>query len=156
MMNVTKHFRYRRGCRGLTVIEMLLAMAVLSAILLIAYPPVSSYIRAARIDRASRVVALDLEYAVTLAARQRRPIRVESDAAHGYRISSPRDSMVLQHRFLGSESEYAVQSVALEPTAVEIYPTGIASSPLTVSLALGDKNRAVTMSRAGHIRVIRQ
>lgn len=156
MMNVAKYLRCRGGCRGLTLVEMLLAMAVLSAILLIAYPPVSSYIRASRVDRASRVVAIDLEYAVTLAARQRRPIRVEYEAPHGYRITSPRDSAVLQHRFLGSESEYAVQSVSLVPTAVEIYPTGIASGALTVSLAIGDKSRAVTMSRAGHIRVVRQ
>ncbi len=55
--------------RGFTVAELLIAMMIFGIVTAIAVPRAQESIRIARIDRAARAVAIDLEQALGLAAR---------------------------------------------------------------------------------------
>jgi len=47
----------------------------------------------------------------------------------------------------------SVDDMTLDPATVSVFPTGLTSAPLTVTLESGDHERTITMSQAGQIRV---
>jgi hypothetical protein len=59
---------------------------------------------------------------------------------------------VLRTRVLGTTSDYKLSSVRFTPAAIDVFPNGIASQALTVTLSGGTYSRTVTMSRVGMVR----
>ena len=122
----------------------------------VAVPSVSEAARIARIDRASRSIAVDLEKALGLAARQRSPVRIAQPAGtRSMVVSSVADGTVYSTTDLGDDTrtEVRVGTLTLNPATVDIAPTGMASAALTVTLQSGVRQRTITMSQAGEIRV---
>ncbi len=116
----------------------------------------SSALHQSQVRRAARVVAADLQLAFSLAAGQRRTVRITCDAANQqYTITLVADGTLLFTRRLGSESAYALSSVAFSPTSIDVFPNGMAASALTIALERGDHSRHVTMMRSGMVRVVR-
>ncbi len=155
-MKSLRGIRNRSSPSGLTFIEMLLVLALGGIILTMAIFPIAQSVRRTRVDRASRVIAMDLELAFSIAARQRQPVRITFDnSERGYEFADLVPDTVLRRRSLGPESEYQLQSMTAAPTSIDSLPTGLASTFLEVTVSTADQSRTVTMSRAGHIRVVR-
>jgi Tfp pilus assembly protein FimT len=141
---------------GFTVAELLIALVLLSVATGIAMPKVTEAMRTARVDRASRAVALDLEQALGFAARQRSPVRIEQpEGTRQIVVMDVADETVYATTNLGDDSNVgiSVETLTLDPTSVNVFPTGQTSAALTVTLEFGDHTRTVTMSQAGQIRV---
>lgn len=150
------HTGGRHRSAGFTVIELLIAIVLLAIAAGVAVPRTAEAMRIARVDRASRAVAIDLEQALGLAARQRSPVRIEQPA--GTRqivVLDVADETVYSTTELGDDSMVgiSVETLTLDPTSVNVFPTGQTSAALTVTLEFGDHTRTVTMSQAGQIRV---
>ena len=140
---------------GFTLVETVIAFTVSGIILAIALPPTTSALHQSQVRRAARVVATDLQLTFSLAARQRRPVRLTYDAVNQqYTIALIADGTLLRTRQLGSESAYALSSVAFSPTSIDVFPNGMAASALTITLERGDHSRQVTMMRSGMVRVV--
>jgi len=145
-----------RITRGMTMVELLMVIVVLGILLLSTMPRLGSAVRSSRVDRAAGIVALTLERSFTLASRQRRPVTVSCDCVN--QIIEIRDLLtdsLYQLRALGPSSEYQLDTLQLSVGSVTVYPTGVATSPLTVRIAAGPSNRQVTLSTAGLVRVVR-
>ena len=101
------------------------------------------------------VITADLQNAFAVAARQREPVRIQADAnSRSYQFIDRKSGSALRIRtFYGDTSEYRLSSLVFNPTTIDVFPSGISSAPVTISLANGDYSKQITASTAGFIRV---
>ena len=142
-----------RGSRlGYTLVEMAVVMVVASLLMLIAQQQVGPMIQRSQVDRATATVAADLETAFSMAARQRRPLRISCCTAAGYTFADRSDGTVRLRRSL---ADYSVTSLAFTATPVDIFPSGVASSADTVTIGAAGYTRRIVMTSAGLVRILR-
>jgi type II secretory pathway pseudopilin PulG len=142
---------------GITVLELTMVIALIGILSMMVFPRVSQVMIRAQAINAAGVVANDLEYAVSLARRKRKPVRIACDCANGiYTISDRASGTVFFRRRIGGTSGgLGLTSLTLSPATVDLFPSGIGSSSLTVTVAAAGASRQVVMSSAGFVRVIR-
>jgi prepilin-type N-terminal cleavage/methylation domain-containing protein len=139
---------------GFSLIEMLVTVAMLAIMVGMAAPNVSKDISHSRVNGAAQVVAGDLEQALSLAGRQRRPVRVVVDGSlKEIRLIDRVSGQLISRRHLGDVSEYKLYSVSGSPSTVDLLPHGVATAPTIVTLSAAGYSRSVTMTRGGHVRV---
>lgn len=141
---------------GFTILDVLMTVVILGVLTAVATPRFGRTIASSKVNRAIFAVSGELELAGTLAARQRKPVRVAYDATSGeLRVTDRASGAVLRSLPLGTRSDYGLSAVTLSAAAVDVFPNGITSGPLTVSLTGAGHTRQATMSRAGYVRVVR-
>lgn len=131
----------------LTLTGMALAMAI---------PRLRPALAHSKVNAAASVLAMDLQYAQMLAARQRKPVVVivaPSTKQYLIRDRSAGGS-VFRTRLLGQDTEYTLDELNSTISGVEVFPTGITRTPATFTLGLGGYRRQVLFTRAGQIRVL--
>ena len=139
---------------GFSLIEMMVTVSMLGIMVGMVAPNVSKDISHSRVNRAVRVVATDLEQALSMAGRQRRPVRVVFDGSRKeIRLVDRTSGQLISRRVLGDISEYKLYSVAGSPSTVDLLPHGVATASTIVTLSAGGYSRTVTMTRGGHVRV---
>ncbi|MEP6690378.1 MAG: type II secretion system protein [Gemmatimonadaceae bacterium] len=140
-----------RARSAFSLIEMMMVLALVGIVVMIALPSSTEAIARSRVNRASNVVMGDLELAFSLSARQHRPLRIVSGGTSYAIVGRANDT--LQVRWLGDGSDFGMQTVTFTPTsAVDVFPTGLASGSLTITIARDGFTRSVTMTRAGQVR----
>jgi type IV fimbrial biogenesis protein FimT len=139
---------------GFSLIEILVTVAMLAIMIGMAAPEVSKDISQSRVSRAAQVVAGDLEQALSLAGRQRRPVRVVVDgSSKEIQLVDRVSGQLISRRALGDVSEYKLYSVSGSPSTVDLLPHGVATSTTIVILSAAGYSKSVTMTRGGHVRV---
>ena len=88
-------------------------------------------------------LAADLESVFSIAARQRRPIRISCCTAAGYTFADRSDGTVRLQRSL---VDYGVTTLAFTASPVDIFPSGVASSADTVTIGAAGYTRRIVMS----------
>lgn len=152
------HCRLRKnriGRGGFTLVEILAVVAISSILLALALPRIGPALDRARVNSAANILAADLHYAQLMAVRSRRPVAmVVTTATKQYVIRDRANSSIIYRtRFLGSESEYHLETLTASPTTNEMFPNGLARTSFTFTLTLHGYSRTVTFSRAGQIRI---
>jgi Tfp pilus assembly protein FimT len=133
---------------------MMVTVSMLGIMVGMVAPNVSKDISHSRVNSAARVVAGDLEQALSMAGRQRRPVRVVIDgSSKEIRLIDRVSGQLISRRALGDLSEYKLYSVAGSPSTVDLLPHGVATASTIVTISAGGYSRTVTMTRGGHVRV---
>lgn len=146
--------RTPRSAAGFTLLELSIVLAILGVATAMTFPTISRMTTHARVNQAAMVVAQDLSLATSAAARERKPIRIARGADRASITVSERASgKVLSTRWLGRGDAYGLDSVAFSVSPVDLFPSSVTSSALSVTLWAGGYSRQVTMSRAGWVRV---
>ena len=147
---------YKSSRRGFTVIELLMVVCIMGILAAMTGPHISKIIRHNRVNRAAMVITADLQNAFASAARQRAPVRISADAAtKSYQFVDRKTGQVLKIRsFYGDTSEYRLTTLVLTPSTIDVFPTGVSSSPVVVDLGNGNYSRRITASTAGFIRLV--
>jgi general secretion pathway protein H len=144
-----------RRRHGFTILELLAVLVIGTVMMAVAAPGVSRGLTQTRVKRAAAVVAGDLQFAHSVAARQRVPIQVtvlqSSRIVRVHRGTSP--DTVFSERRLDSTSEYPLSSLQANAASITIFPNGLSSGPLHLTLQAGADTREVTMNRSGQVRV---
>lgn len=141
--------------RGFTLIEVSLALVVFAILVAIGTPRVSTYMTQARVQRATALIASDLEQAFAMAGRQRKPVRVSCDCpGMVYTVADRSDGTVRLTRALGADADFRLTTLTFSTTPVDILPSGVASDPLTVTVGAGGYTRRVSMTTAGLVRIL--
>src|SRR6266576_6119005 len=155
MASSSRKYATTRGLKGFTLFELLIVVVILGIAATMMGPAMSRIVRHQRVNRASMIIVSDLQNAFAVAARQRMPVRVQADAAsRSYQFVDRKTGAVLRIRaFYGDISEYRLTTLVFNPTTLDVFPSGISSAPVTISLANGDYNKTITASTAGFIRV---
>lgn len=147
-------FRLWRARQGFSLPEMLIVIVILGIMAAVVSPAISKVIRVQRVNKAAAIVAADLQNVFAMAGRQRAPVHLDGNAsAKTYTFSDRKTGTVFQTRSLGSTSEYRLDSLVFNPQVVDMFPNGISSAPLVVTVATGNYRRTVTASTAGFVRV---
>ena len=136
---------------GYTLVEMAVAIVVASLLGLIAQQHVGPMIQRSQVNRATAAVAADLESAFSMAARQRRPIRISCCTAAGYTLADRSDGTVRLQRSL---VDYGVTTLAFTASPVDIFPSGVATSADTVTIGTAGYTRRIVMTSAGLVRIL--
>ena len=140
---------------GFTLTELLLTLTVLGILVLAGIPKVARMVQRARVNRALTVVAGDLEHAVTIAARQRKPVRLSCTCGSGqYSVADRTGGTTRLNRQLASDREYSVSTLTFSATPVDIFPSGVTSADLVVTLGAAGYSRQVRLTTAGYVRIL--
>jgi prepilin-type N-terminal cleavage/methylation domain-containing protein len=135
--------------RGMTIMELLIVVVILSLLVTLIGFRVKPTLERTDAANAAATVALDLEQAVSLATRQRRPVRVSCDCpTRTYTLTDRGTGTVLFRRVLGT-------AVVLSADPVDVFPSGLTSSALTITVGTAPVTRQVTMSTGGFVRLVR-
>ncbi|HEX3533088.1 MAG TPA: GspH/FimT family pseudopilin [Gemmatimonadaceae bacterium] len=142
---------------GFSIIELLVIVTILGIMATVAGPAMSRIVRHQRVNRATTLVAADLQNAFATAARQRQPVRIQADnAGRSYIFVDRNSGVTLRMRsFYGDTTEYKLTTLTFTPATIDVFPDGISSARLTVDLANGDYSKQITASTAGFVRVAR-
>jgi prepilin-type N-terminal cleavage/methylation domain-containing protein len=139
--------------RGFTLAEMIMTLSMASIVLAIVVRPAASFVDHTHANRAAIVVAGDFDLARSIAVRQREPVRIAFDSlTMTYTISTRGSGTVLKQRVLGVASDYKLTTARFSPASIDVFPSGVSSSALTVTLGGAGFIRTVTMSRVGMVR----
>ena len=146
---------HKNVLRGFSIIELIAVVSIIGILAMMAGPAMSRIVRHQRTNRAATVIAADLGNAFAVAARQRQPVRIQADAAtRSYQFIDRKTNAVLRIRtFYGDTSEYRLTKLIFTPATIDVFPSGISSSAITVDLANGDYSKKISASTAGFIRV---
>ncbi|HJU75150.1 MAG TPA: prepilin-type N-terminal cleavage/methylation domain-containing protein [Gemmatimonadaceae bacterium] len=145
----------RRHVRsGFTMIETMIVITILATIVAMALPQFNRTTRHRRVIAAATAVAGDVEAAFSLAARQRKPLRITYDAGSGeIRVADRLTGTVYRRRPLRMTSEYKLDAVTFIPATVEVFPGGISSAGFNIGLTNGAFQRQIQVTRTGLTRV---
>jgi Tfp pilus assembly protein FimT len=152
-----RHASHKYSRLGFSVIELIAIVAILGIMASVAGPAMSRIVRHQRVNRATTLIAADLQNAFATAARSREPVRVQADNVNrSYQFVDRKSGVVLRMRtFYGDTSEYKLNVLTFTPATVDVFPNGVSSAPLTIDLANGDYSKQITASTAGFVRVSR-
>jgi prepilin-type N-terminal cleavage/methylation domain-containing protein len=141
--------------RGFSLVEVSLAMVVLALLLVIGTPRVSRYMTEMRVQRATAVVATDLEQAFAMAGRQRKPVRLNCTCgSQMYTVTDRLGGTTRLTRTLGADADYKLTTLTFSAAPVDIFPSGVMSAPLTVTVGAGGYSKQVVMTTAGQVRIL--
>lgn len=143
-----------RSRGGVTLVEALIAIVILGILVGALAPVVSRQISHSRVNNAAQLLAADLESALSLAGRQRAPVRMTVDPAQRTVVITDRATgSVITRRSYGPASEFKVEALTASPASIDLLPQGRATSAATVTVGIGTYSRRVTLTRAGLVRL---
>jgi Tfp pilus assembly protein FimT len=145
---------------GFTMVELALTFTVIAIMASMMIPKIGRVMQATRVNRQMAIIAGDMEQAFTLAARLRKPMRLTCDCANQtYTVADRTGGTVRLSRRLGADADLGTLTLTFitDPgggQTVDIFPSGISTEALTARITSGISTRAVTVSKAGHVRIV--
>jgi type II secretory pathway pseudopilin PulG len=142
------------------MIEMVFTFVVIAIMAAMMVPRIGRVLQQTQVNRSIALVASDMEAAYTLAARQRKPVRIDCNCGAGTYTVADRAGTVLLSRNLRADADLGVMTLTFTPAGppntlpVEIFPPGISDKSLTVRITGGASTRAVFVTTAGQVRII--
>jgi type II secretory pathway pseudopilin PulG len=140
---------------GFTAVEVMLMLTMVAILTAMVTPRIGLMLERMRLNRTTAVVAADLESAFSLAARQRQPIRIScACGSTRYTLADRNGGTVRVFRSFSGDRDYGVQSLTFAPAQVDVFPSGVASDTLRVTIASGSVSRVIRMTSAGQVRIL--
>lgn len=136
---------------GFTAIEMMIVMAIVGVMVAAVMPRISRIVAEERIRKLQAVIGADIELAFALANRERKPITLTySTSTQVLSITERATGTVLKTRYLGQSGTFSATAVTFSPSAgITIFPAGLATAAVTVTVSNGDYTRTIAATRAG-------
>lgn len=152
-INNTAH-RGPRQSTGFTAIEMMIVVTLIGIAAATIMPRISRIVAESRIRTLQQSVGSDLEQAFALAVREHKPVVVSySPSTQMLSVTDRASGTILKSRYLGQVGDASSTATTVTPaTGMTIFPAGLSSSPLTVTVSNGTYTRTVLVTRVGQVR----
>jgi hypothetical protein len=124
----------------------------------IAIRSVGDTIRRDRVQKATAIVATDIEQAFALAARQRTPMRLQFDSvAKTFAVVERADTTLKYRTRQFATGDLAVDYISVSTPTLDIMPSGLSADTLNFRLGIYSRNgtrydRTLRMTRGGLVR----
>ena len=139
------------------MIELALTFTVVAIMTAMMIPRMGRVMASNRVNQTASLVASDLEQAFTLAGRFRKPMRLSCNCNNRtYTIADVADGTVRLTRTL-NDTDLGTMTLVMETPnggTVDVFPSGVSTALLRFRITSGNSTRAVTLSTAGHVRII--
>lgn len=144
------------ACRGFTLIEMIIVITALGLLLAVGVPKVGQQVSRYRLGRTAVVVAGDLEQALSMAARSRKPIRFSCCTSGTYTLTERNSGATRLTRNLVNDSDFGVRTVTNSTAPIDFFPSGLTSLTATdtITISNGAGTRRITLTPAGQVRIL--
>lgn len=137
------------------MVELVLTIVLIGIMAAIVTPRFGRVMQATRVNRAIAIVAADLESAFTLAGRQRKPMRITCDCANAtYTIADRTGGTVRLSRKLTGDSDLGNVALTFSAAPIDVFPNGVSTGVLTVTITSGVSTKRVRVSTAGYVRIL--
>ena len=152
---MTNTSRYGFGPRrnGFTLLEMIVVLVVIAMMAALVAPNVNRAIGHSRVHNSANVIAGDLQLAFSLASRQRTPVRISVDPSGTSYSITTRAGTVIRERTLGDGDDLHVSTMSSSVTTLDVFPNGLASGPISITVGINGYEQTISMTRAGQVRV---
>jgi len=135
----------RKHSPGLTVVELIIVMAIVTICLAIAMPDIATFSSGYKLKAAAREVATDLQLTRLLAVKENKNFQVIF-GSNSYQVIRMSDGIVAKSRSFGPE----YPDISLTNAAITFDPRGLSNgSTVTVANTRGTKN--VSVSPTGRV-----
>lgn len=155
-MNSRDLTRRLRTRRGFSILELVVAIVVIGILASISVGKMHDVIVQQRVYRASNNIQTNVEAAWSLAARNRRPIRISWDASTSQiKITDRAGTTTYRKASLGADPYgLAPGTVTFSSSPIEVYPDGLASDTLLITLSITSPavTKRIWVSRAGLVQ----
>ncbi len=155
-MSSNQRSQWRLGPRaGFSLVEALLAVILLGITAAYAFPVVERGAMRSKADRAANVIANEMRNAYSLSARQRKPVTIGVNSANRTLTIADRaaGTVFVRQNFSTAQSPYGLTALNASAATITVFPNGVASDTLRVTLSVGPNQRVVRMTRVGQVRV---
>jgi prepilin-type N-terminal cleavage/methylation domain-containing protein len=143
-----------RRAPGFTLLEVLVALIIVGIVSALSAGKFHAIGVQQKVARAAQSAQNDLEFAFTLAARNRQPVRISWNSSKMQMAVTDRAGTTYFRRTpLGKDYGFSASNVTFSQSPIEVYPNGLANSTLTISITLESSSRTITMSRGGMVRI---
>ena len=137
----------KKQSSGLTVVELMIVMAVLTICLAVAMPNITIFSSGYKLKAAAREVATDLQLTRLLAVKENKTFQVIFDS-NSYQVIRLSDGIVAKSRSFGPE----YSDLNLTNVSITFDPRGISNgNTVTVANARGTKN--VSVAPTGRVMI---
>ena len=137
----------KKQSSGLTVVELMIVMAVLTICLAVAMPNITIFSSGYKLKAAAREVATDLQLTRLLAVKENKTFQVIFDS-NSYQVIRLSDGIVAKSRSFGPE----YSDLNLTNVSITFDPWGISNgNTVTVANARGTKN--VSVAPTGRVMI---
>ena len=116
---------------------------------------ISDIIAQQRVAKAAAAITNDLQQAFAIAGRNRRPVRIVIDTAK-MQLQITDRSQTTNFRRTGLASAYNLRAsnVRFYPsTPIEVFPNGLSSDTLSITLSANGSTRRLRVTRAGMVQI---
>lgn len=151
----SRRFPGSRPRAGFSMLEIMVVLVIVGITSSISIGRIHALIIQERVQRAATSVQNDLEAAFALAARNRRPIRIEWNATTmQLGVTDRAGTTAYRHTNL-SQDAYGMRAsgVTFSRSPLEVYPNGMANDTLTITIHGPNVTKTIRMSRAGLVLV---
>ena len=152
-MTNTSRIHGGRARAGFTLIETIIVLVVIAMLAVLVTPKVTSAIGSSRVNNSAGVIAGDLQLAFSLASRQRTALRITVDPSNATYTIATRTGTVIRERDLGAGSDLHVSTMSATATTLDVFPNGLASGPISITIGINGYEQTISMTRAGQVRV---
>jgi Tfp pilus assembly protein FimT len=136
---------------------MLVVIVMLAIVMGVSVGRISAIISRQRVNRAAIALSNDIQSAFTLAIRDRKPVQISFDTTTMQLAVSDAISGTVFRRTSLANFNLQSSNVSLSTSSVRVYPVGLASDSLSITLAatIGDAtySQRVLMGRGGLVQI---
>jgi len=139
---------------GFTIFEAVMVILIVFVVVASLIPRVSTTLAHSKVNRSAYVIAADLLYAQSIAARQHSPVAVQVLAdSLCFRITNVVNGAVLRTDWFDKSSAFQLTALSASPTAAQVMPNGTSTSTMVVTVGGADYYHLVRITQAGQVRI---
>ena len=139
---------------GFTTIEAVMVLLIVAVVVGSLIPTVHRQLTHARVNRGANTIAGDFLQAQSLAARQHAPVTLIINAASkNVMIVRTAQGDTLVKRYYGAGSDWNFQTFTTNVGSSIVFPSGMCSAAVTITIGGESLSRTITMSLAGQVRI---